>query len=183
MHLTPQHFQAQRRYQEDQTTRTLDLLFPFAYGLSAVAVDTDALRNGSFSLVMLRGVLPDGTSVYTPGGDVLPVPVSLAPRFSPTRDSHVIHLAVPRLRSNEANVHGADEGTVIEAGDRPPMRYQAIEERLVDVLGLLRGAIDEGGGGVDRRFGGALTRLRIIAVADRQGLQMQTGLVAHGGSA
>ena len=70
MHLTPQHFQAQRRYQEDQTTRTLDLLFPFAYGLSAVAVDSDALRNGSFSLVMLRGVLPDGTSVYTPGGEV-----------------------------------------------------------------------------------------------------------------
>lgn len=132
MHLTPQHFQAQRRYQEDQTSRTLDLLFPFAYGLSAVAVDTDAVRNGTFSLVMLRGVLPDGTAVYTPGGDVLPVPVPLAPRFSPTRDSHVIHLAVPRWRSNAANVHGVDDSTVIHSADRPVMRYQAIEERLVD---------------------------------------------------
>ena len=40
MHLAPQHFQAQRRYQEDQTSRSFDLLVPFAYGLSAVALDT-----------------------------------------------------------------------------------------------------------------------------------------------
>ena len=132
MHLTPQHFQAQRRYHEDQTVRTLDLLFPFAYGLSAVAVDSDALRNGTFSLVLLRGVMPDGTSVHTPGGDVLPAPMALAPRFSPTRDSHVIHIAVPRARSNEANVYEAGDTAADALGDRPTMRYQAVEERLVD---------------------------------------------------
>lgn len=132
MHLTPQHFQAQRRYHEDQTLRTLDLLFPFAYGLSAIAVDTDALRNGAFSLVMLRGVMPDGTSVHTPGGDVIPASIALAPRFSPTRDSHVVHLAVPRSRANAPNVHGLDADTVIESDGPPATRYQAIEERLVD---------------------------------------------------
>jgi len=132
MHLTPQHFQAQRRYQEDQTTRTLDHLFPFAYGLSAVAVDVDALRNGSLSLVMLRGVLPDGTAVHTPGGDALPRPISLKERFSPTRDAHVIHLAVPRWRSNQANVHDASADVVVVDALEPHLRYEAIEERLVD---------------------------------------------------
>lgn len=136
MHLTPQHFQAQRRYQEDQTTRTLDLLFPFAYGVSAIAVDTDALRNGALALVLLRGVMPDGTVVHTPGGDVLPTPLALASRFSPTRDSHDIHLAIPRWRANEANVDDDGDATGIpadaDAPDRPTMRYQAIEERVVD---------------------------------------------------
>ena len=131
MHLTPQHFQAQRRYQEDQTTRTLDLLFPFAYGLSAVAVDTDALRNGSLGVVLLRGVLPDGTVVHTPGGDVLPRSFALSARFSPTRDRHVVHLAIPRWRNNDANVSDVDTQPA-NLGDRPPMRYQAIEERVVD---------------------------------------------------
>ena len=131
MHLTPQHFQAQRRYQEDQTTRTLDLLFPFAYGLSAVAVDSDALRNGSLGVVLLRGVLPDGTVVHTPGGDVLPRSIALGPRFSPTRDRHVVHLAIPRWRKNDANVSD-DDALAANPDDRPATRYQAIEERVVD---------------------------------------------------
>ena len=142
MHLSPQHFQAQRRYQEDQTTRTLDLLFSFAYGLSAVALDAEALQNGSLALVLLRGVLPDGTVVYTPGADVTPAPVALAARFSPTRDTHVVHLAIPRWRSGEANVtDGATANdahpSFADSSSAEPFaqgntRYQAIEERIVD---------------------------------------------------
>lgn len=133
MHLTPQHFQAQRRYQEEQTTRTLDLLIPFAYGVSAIAVDADALRNGALALVLLRGVLPDGTVVHTPGGDVLPAPMTLADRFSPTRDSHDVHLAIPRWRGDVANVYDDTDATgARELSARPNTRYQAVEERIVD---------------------------------------------------
>lgn len=127
MHLTPQHFQAQRRYQEDQATRTLDLLFPYAYGVSAIVMDAEALRNGSLSIVHLRGVLPDGTVVHAPGSDVVPQPLTLAEHFSPTRDAHVVHLALPPLQRHLANV--SDAAT---AGDALPTRYTAVEEVTVD---------------------------------------------------
>ena len=41
MHLAPQHFQAQRRYHEDQTARTLGLLAPYAYGVSTLVIDDE----------------------------------------------------------------------------------------------------------------------------------------------
>lgn len=135
MHLAPQHFQAQRRYQEDQSSRTLDLLFPFAYGLSAVALDADALQNGTLALVHARGVLPDGTVFHTPDADPSPPPSALAERFSPTRDAHVVYLALPRWRADAANVDHLDD----EAGARAsfaanatPLRYQAVEEMVID---------------------------------------------------
>ena len=130
MHLTPQHFQAQRRYQEDQATRTVDLLFPFAYGLSAIAVDADALHNGTLALVHARGVLPDGSVFHTPDSDPSPASVMLAERFSPTRDAHVVYLALPRWRADAANVR--DEDATGIAALAPSMRYQAVEEIVTD---------------------------------------------------
>ena len=126
MHLTPQHFQAQSRYQEDQATRTVDLLFPFAYGLSAVALDADAMRNGTLALVHARGVLTDGTVFHVPDADPSPAPAELSSRFSPTRDTHIVHLALPRWREDSANVRADD------AGVSAPTRYRSVEQILTD---------------------------------------------------
>ncbi len=131
MHLTPQHFQAQRRYQEDQAIHTIDLLFPFAYGLSAITVDADALHNGTMAVLQARGVLPDGTAFHTPDADPLPVSFALAERFSPTRDHHLIHLALPRWRADAANV---EEATALPglALLPPRTRFQAVEHIVSD---------------------------------------------------
>ncbi len=131
MHLTPQHFQAQRRYQEDQATHTVDLLFPFAYGLSAIAVDADALHNGTFALVHARGVLPDGAVFHIPDADPAPTPILLGDRFSPTRDAHVVHLALPRWVQNASNVQDATEALGLGAL-APSTRFQAIEQVVID---------------------------------------------------
>lgn len=130
MHLTPQHFQAQRRYQEDQATHTVDLLFPFAYGLSAIAVDGDALHNGTFALIHARGVLGDGTVFHIPDADTAPTPLALGERFSPTRDAHVVLLAVPRLQANASNV--LDPDTAFGITVAPSTRYQAVERVVLD---------------------------------------------------
>ena len=135
MHLAPQHFQAQRRYQEDQSTRTLDLLFPFAYGLSSVALDAEALQNGTLALIHARGVLPDGTVFHTPDADPSPPPSALAERFSPTRDAHVVLLALPRWRTDAANVDhldGAADAREPFDANATPLRFQAVEELVID---------------------------------------------------
>ncbi len=130
MHLTPQHFQAQRRYQEDQATRTIDLLFPFAYGLSALAMDAEALLNGTLALISARGVLPDGSAFDAPDADAAPAPVALAARFSPTRDAHLVHLSLPRWRSDAANVTESD--APFAADGAPTTRYRVVEAVLTD---------------------------------------------------
>ena len=131
MHLSPQHFQAQRRYQEDQATHTVDLLIPFAYGVSAIAVDTEALHNGTLALVHGRGVLPDGTVFHTPDADPAPTPIALADRFSPTRDTHVVHLALPVWRSDASNLQ--DTSTLIGAESlAPTARFHTVEHMVID---------------------------------------------------
>jgi type VI secretion system protein ImpJ len=127
MHLTPQHFQAQRRYLEEQTIHTMGLLFPFAYGLSAITLDPDALRNGTFLLAHARGVLPDGTAFDVPDADEAPPALALADRFSPTRDAHVVHLALPRWRPDASNVR--EDGRVADA---PAERFRALETVVPD---------------------------------------------------
>lgn len=116
MHLAPQHFQAQRRYHEESLARALDALFPFAWGVVAVELDGDALRNGTLRLVHARGVLPDGTAVHVPDADRLPAPLPLAERFAPTREAHVVHLALAGWRGDGANVAGIEGGDADDAG-------------------------------------------------------------------
>lgn len=135
MHLAPQHFQAQRRYQEDQASHTVGLLFPFAYGLSAFELDVDALHNGSCAMAHARGVLPDGTVFDTPDADPAPAAMALAERFSPTRDSHVVHLALPRWQANSANIEAPNaQGSAASTASllAPTARFRVIEEVLPD---------------------------------------------------
>jgi type VI secretion system protein ImpJ len=123
MHLTPQHFQAQRRYHDDQVARTLAQLAPWSYGLASIAIDDEALRNGTFVLQHARGVLPDGTVFHAPDADDVPPPLAVGERFSPTRDTHLVYLALPAWRPDDANIgEQADSAT----------RYRVREDVLVD---------------------------------------------------
>lgn len=124
MHLTPQHFQAQRRYHEDQTARTVGLLASFAYGLSSLVVDDEALRNGTLRLVQARGVLPDGTAFHCPESDSCPEAMAVSDAFSPTRDAHVLYLAIPAWRADASNLVDPTLGI--------PARFAVREEILVD---------------------------------------------------
>ena len=105
MHLSAHHFQAQRRHHEDLVTRTLDSLLPFGWGLSDIALDNEALRNGTLALLHARGIMPDGTSFDLPDSDPLPAPSPLSDRFSPTADAHTVHLAIAAWRPDHPNVY------------------------------------------------------------------------------
>ena len=108
MFLAPHHFQAQRRHFEDAVARGLDALFPFAWGVSSVAVDVEALANGTLALAHASGLLPNGTPFHLPEADLPPPPLDLAQHFSPTRDAHTVYLVLPAWRRDAPNVDGAD---------------------------------------------------------------------------
>jgi type VI secretion system protein ImpJ len=124
MHLTPQHFQAQRRYHDDQTARTIGLLAPFAYGLASLSIDDEALHNGTLHLLQARGVFPDGTVFHCPESDQPPAALPIGERFSPTRDAEVLYLGVAAWRPDAANL--------VDEALGAPARFAVREELLVD---------------------------------------------------
>jgi type VI secretion system protein ImpJ len=154
MYLAPHHFQAQRRHFDDAVALTLSALFAFPYGVAAIELDDDALRNGTLALRHARGILPDGTPFRIPDADPAPEAGTLADRFSPAREGHVVHLALAAWRSDDANVDGvpAESGNgngagdtgawMAPAGEARPLRFLAVEHEVVDeVTGLDRAAL------------------------------------------
>jgi len=108
MFLAPQHFQVQRQHFEGILGHTIEALFPFGYGVTSAALDTDALGGGTLVLSHARGIFPDGTPVAVPEADRAPGPSSLADRFSPARDTHTVLLTLPGWRSDGPNVSPAN---------------------------------------------------------------------------
>lgn len=103
MHLAQHHFQAQSRFFEDTVQFALTSLFFKPYGLIACELDADALQNDTVSLVHARGIMPDGLSFDIPASDPLITPLPIRDGFSPTSDSHLVLLAVPAYRPDQAN--------------------------------------------------------------------------------
>src|SRR5215470_11310294 len=107
MYLSPHHFQRQSRYFEDSLWFTTTAVWYKAYGLAGCELDSEALQNGTVSILHARGVLPDGMCFDIPNSDAAPEPHNIAASFSPTRDSHVVLLALPIWRQDRKNVAGA----------------------------------------------------------------------------
>lgn len=133
MHLAPQHFQLHRRHLEATTTAAIDVLHAFPYGVASCEIDADALRNGTLSLLHAHGMLPDGTPFDIPDGDAAPAPSPLADRFSPTRDAHVVHLALPSWRGSSANVWSEAPANTLDApAPRERHRFFRGERVVID---------------------------------------------------
>ena len=125
MALAPQHFQAQRRWLEDEARRALDAVIPFAWGVAGVELDGDALRGGTLALVHARGRFPDGTPLQAPDPDPLPPSSAVAGRFSPTRESHLVYVALAPWHHDAPNV-------VPNGGPADATRFRRSERALTD---------------------------------------------------
>jgi type VI secretion system protein ImpJ len=109
MYLGPHHFQAQSRYFEDSIRFATSTLWYEAWGLVGVELDTEALSNGTVSLVHARGLFPDGLAFNMPECDPLPAPRNIAEAFPVTRDTVTILLTVPPRKPNGVNCSGSME--------------------------------------------------------------------------
>lgn len=102
MHIAQHHLQLRDRYFQDSTAFALSNFFFAPYGLAGLELDRDALSNGTASLIHARGVMPDGLPFAFPD-DPAPPPLEIGEIFSPTRESHLLLLAIPALRPGRAN--------------------------------------------------------------------------------
>ena len=103
MHLAQHHFQAQSRYFEDAIQFAIAGLFCAPYGLVGCAMDNEAVRNDTVSVIHARGIMPDGLPFDIPAGDVPPAPLNVRDLFSPTQQSHLVLLTIPAYRPDGSN--------------------------------------------------------------------------------
>jgi len=106
--LKPQHFQRQDLYHEARLAQMCRVLHPYAWGLSRLSVDRDALATGTLRLHEVSAVFPDGEPYSAPDGDALPEAVNLA-NLPTGSDSWTFHLALAPLREGSSNL-GAPQG-------------------------------------------------------------------------
>jgi type VI secretion system protein ImpJ len=123
MHLAQQHFQAQADYFEGSSVFAVSSLFDAPYGLLACELQPEALLNGTVTVLHARGIMPDGLAFHFPE-DPTPEPLEIRELFSPTRESHLVLLAIPAHRTGRANV--ALDG---EQGD---FRFTSITREIAD---------------------------------------------------
>jgi type VI secretion system protein ImpJ len=104
MYLGPQHFQAQNRYFEDSIRFAASSLWFAPYGFVGWALDNEALRNGTLSVVHARGIFPDGLPFHMPESDGLPAARNITNEISPVRDSVTVMLGIARRNPEGMNV-------------------------------------------------------------------------------
>ncbi|MFN7693846.1 MAG: type VI secretion system baseplate subunit TssK [Burkholderiales bacterium] len=123
--LRPQHFQRQDAYHETRLIEAVRSLHPYAWGLSKVRVDTDALSAQLLRLTDLQAVMPDGERLHCPGDDELPPALSLAGVRAGVSEV-LVHLALAPLRTHASNsvAPGAEASA--------PVRYVQQGERATD---------------------------------------------------
>lgn len=138
MHLAQHHFQAQSRYFEDSVNFALSHLFYRPYGVAGLELDVEALRNGTVSLIHARGVLPDGLTFHIPEGDPLPATREIRDIFSPTQESHLVHLTIPPYRPDQSNCvlpgdRGSRDARYVAEASRVPDETTGRDEKAVAV--------------------------------------------------
>lgn len=126
MFLSPQHFQQWDRFAAAETWYRHSSQAPFAWGVSRIAFDLEALENKRLSLDGLEAVLPDGSVVRAPALDPLPPARHLDEVFTPQQTEMEVYLALPdrrpgipvcRLGGRKGTVESPHLAETVEAED------------------------------------------------------------------
>src|SRR5215510_5544040 len=104
MFLTPQHFQTQDQFLEDEIQFRFAASHYANWGVTNLSIDAEALENGQFRLMKCIGIMQDGESFDMPDADDAPPSRSLVEHFPPTQASLDVFLAIPESRLRARNV-------------------------------------------------------------------------------
>ena len=111
MFLGPQHFQQWDRRWRGEAALRLHLARPWAWGVSRLRLDDEALGSGRLQLQDLAVVLPDGDLVAAPEVDALPPSRDLKEAFAADEQRQIVHLACPEARPGVSRVRLPDHTT------------------------------------------------------------------------
>lgn len=95
--LRPQHFQQQDHYHERRLHECVKAVHPYAWGVSLLKVDRDALASGGLRVLELALRFQDGEMVDAPGVDELPEPVDLS-QLLQSQQSVTYYAALPTFK-------------------------------------------------------------------------------------
>lgn len=121
MFLRPQHFQQQDRYLEAFIRQSCGSLHPYAWGVSELILDREALALGKVAITRAKGLLPDGTPLDIPDRDSPPAPLDIDADVRNVR----VMLALPLRRTGMADVERGDQQDTIA-------RYRATAREVRD---------------------------------------------------
>lgn len=99
MFLGPQHFQAFERHLLQQVNGRAAAATGHGYGLTALAIDEEALAQGEFLLQQVAGVFRDGQWFRAPAADPLPLRRRFADAFHPRASVLGVQLAIREARA------------------------------------------------------------------------------------
>jgi type VI secretion system protein ImpJ len=108
--LRPQHFQRQDAYHEARVHDLGMALHPYPWGLREARFDLQAIASGTFRVLQLSLVFPDGESHHAPGAQPLPEPLSLT-ALSAGVQSTTLYAALPLLREHGGNCADSESST------------------------------------------------------------------------
>src|SRR5919197_1327971 len=104
MFMHPQHLQQADLYFEQLLTTRIAALTPYAWGLSDLEIDAEALVNGQLHVPRFAGVLQDGLSLQFERGQAeAPAARPVEQFFKTSMKSLEVYLGVPREREGAAS--------------------------------------------------------------------------------
>src|SRR6185312_12179473 len=106
MLLAPQHFQQLAVRNDALLQYHMLAAAPFHWGVRRLRFDPMLLLDGTYRVVELEAVMPDGLRVSYREGDPTDLSVSVAGRVPDRNSAITIHLAVPAARGATASANG-----------------------------------------------------------------------------
>ncbi|APA69174.1 MULTISPECIES: type VI secretion system baseplate subunit TssK [unclassified Janthinobacterium] len=106
--LRPQHFQQQDQYHEHRLHESVKALHPYAWGVSQLQIDRDALGNHTLRLLELSLIFQDGEIYNAAGADELPEAIDLG-NLPPSQQSVTFYAALPAFKQFGGNFASAGQ--------------------------------------------------------------------------
>lgn len=107
MMLSPHHFQQTAIRNEMLLNYHLSMTAPFHWGIRRLQIDQTLLIDGTFRILDLEAVMPDGLLVHYGEEDTQSLEIDLTPYIDELSQNPVaVHLAVPVQRTGSAAVKG-----------------------------------------------------------------------------